>query len=114
MASGIYTIKNKANGKLYVGSAVDIDHRWRTHKSNLRNKKHGNRYLQSAWNKYGEDCFEFCIIEICFPFSLIEREQFYIDKFSPVYNLAPRAGNSLGVKHTPEFKAKISAKKQRK
>jgi group I intron endonuclease len=109
MASGIYKITNTINGHCYVGSAVDIQHRWRTHKSNLILNKNRSRYLQSAWNKYGQDAFEFSVIEACSVLELIFREQHWINTLKPEYNLAPNAGNSLGVKHTPEYKAKISA-----
>lgn len=109
MASGIYKIKNKTNGHCYIGSAVNIDARWCIHKSDLHKNKHHSRHLQNAWNKYGEDTFEFRVIEYCFVFTLIPREQHYIDTLKPEYNMSPTAGSALGVKHSDESRANMSA-----
>lgn len=38
--SGIYQIRNLVNGKVYVGSAVNLQHRRREHRSDLRNGNH--------------------------------------------------------------------------
>ena len=59
----IYWIKNKLNGKFYVGSTVQRYVRWKTHRNKLRSGKHHCAHLQSAWNKYGEDVFEFKVVE---------------------------------------------------
>lgn len=37
--------------------------------------------MQKAWNKYGEDAFEFKIIEFCEVNKLNEREQYWIDYY---------------------------------
>ncbi len=63
MNSGIYKIINKVTGGYYVGSSKDIESRWKSHKSMLRKCKHRNNKLQTVWNEYGEDCFEFNVIE---------------------------------------------------
>ena len=61
---GIYCIKNTFNSKVYVGKAKDIYSRIREHIRLLRNKsKNENRHLINAWFKYGEDAFEYFIIE---------------------------------------------------
>lgn len=59
----IYWIRNKLNGKFYVGSSTQRYVRWRTHKKKLRANTHHCRHLQAAWNKYGEDSFEFSVVE---------------------------------------------------
>ena len=62
--SGIYLIKCKANGIVYVGSTVDIKFRWGQHKRSFRrNSIQSNRHLQKDWNEFGEEQFEFSIIE---------------------------------------------------
>jgi len=63
-ASGIYQIRCLLTGKIYVGSAVDIRARWNHHRDMLKRKKHRNKYLQAAWNKYGENNFECSILEL--------------------------------------------------
>lgn len=111
--SGIYSIVNLVNGKIYVGSAVNFQKRWKNHKIELRLDRHCNIYLQSAWNKYGEENFSFIVLEYCDRDKLIEREQFWIDWNNCCnreigYNLAPKAGSLLGFKPTPETLAKLS------
>ena len=63
-SSGIYTIICKTTGKYYIGSAVWIRKRWRNHREDLRKGKHHNLYLQRAWNKYGEDNFDFIVFSL--------------------------------------------------
>lgn len=60
---GIYLIRNKLNNKVYVGQSINLVRRWREHKSSLRKGKHRCSHLQNSWNKYGEDNFEFLIVE---------------------------------------------------
>ena len=55
--SVIYQIKNTVNQKIYIGSASWYEKRKGTHIAKLRKKTHNNPHLQSAWNKYGENCF---------------------------------------------------------
>lgn len=63
--SGIYTITNLINGKMYIGKAYNIYKRWAMHLSLLRRNKSPNKYLQESWNKYGEINFAFEILEDC-------------------------------------------------
>lgn len=112
--SGIYAIRNLVNGKVYVGSAVQLQRRRHRHFWDLARGVHPNRHLQSAWDKHGESGFSFDILELASKDDLISREQHYIDKFKSCekqygYNLAPKAYSSLGVRFTPEQRAKRSA-----
>lgn len=107
--SGIYQIRNTISNKLYIGSSVDIVNRWRQHKLLLRKKSHDNFHLQNAWNKYGEDIFEFEVVEIVEPINLSDKEQQYINKLNPEYNIARVVKASMfGRKHTEESKARMS------
>lgn len=108
MNSGIYTITNNMNGHRYVGSAVDLKDRFRCHRQHLNKETHGNTYLQRAWNKYGENAFKFEILECWEPELLISMEQWWMNMLCPEYNIAPVAGNSLGVKHSKKTRANMS------
>lgn len=96
---GIYSIINKINNKLYIGSTSDsFRKRWNLHKHHLRNNKHKNSHLQYSWNKNGENNFEFIILEICDDkLKVLEIEQKYIDKedFENLYNINPFATGGL-------------------
>ena len=62
--SGIYIITNKVNGKIYIGESLDIYRRWhKEHIPQLRKGCHYNTSLQEDFNKYGEENFDFDILE---------------------------------------------------
>ena len=61
---GIYCIRNIVNQKVYIGKSKNIYTRICTHISSLRRKtKDENRHLINAWEKYGEDKFEYFVLE---------------------------------------------------
>lgn len=64
MSSGVYYIECKVNKKKYVGSAQDLNGRKVEHFKTLRNNQN-NKLLQEDFNKYGEENFEFVIVEEC-------------------------------------------------
>jgi group I intron endonuclease len=91
MISGIYKIRNLVNNKIYVGSSKRVPYRINRHKKLLDTDNHDNPHLQSAWKLYGENKFEFSVIEECSPEILVEREQHYKDYYESlpggVYNI---------------------------
>ena len=112
MNSGVYQIKNIVNNKIYIGSSKNIKKRFGNHKWSLRKLRHDNILLQNSWNKYGENVFEFSILEVCEIHILIEREQYYLDLHKPFdrmvgYNLCPIAYSTSGYKYSEESKEKI-------
>lgn len=113
--SGIYQIQNLVSGRSYYGSAVDVERRLYDHRKSLNGNYHRNRFLQRAWDKYGEDAFDFSVLELVENKNdLIPREQVYLDEaFSPgkirPYNICSVAGSLLGTKRTAESRARMSA-----
>jgi group I intron endonuclease len=112
--SGVYCIKNKVNGKVYVGSSVNVRRRWQRHTEDLVAGKHHSRYLQRAWSKYGVNNFEFLMLEGCVQSQLLIREDYWISSFCSAdyrfgYNLqsTPSRGN-FGLKDTDEARKKKS------
>lgn len=110
MISGVYQIKNKTNGHIYIGSAINIKNRFQNHKKVLRKNTHHSNYLQNAWNKYGENSFDFQTLILCDKQNCILFEQMFIDGYRPEYNICKVAGSTFGFRFTDESKAKISAK----
>ena len=99
MKSGIYSIKNTVNNKIYVGSSKNILSRWSKHKYRLNVSTHGNSHLQKAWNKYGKNTFMFSVIEYCEISMLENKEKFWILKLDALnrnkgYNIRPGADRS--------------------
>lgn len=80
--TGIYKITCLVNNKSYIGQSVSIKRRWATHKRELANGIHYNKYLQREYNKYGKDKFIYEILELCPKEKLNEREQFYVKIFN--------------------------------
>jgi len=78
---GIYKIENKLNHKVYIGQSIHLERRQKDHIKALCRGKHINKHLQSAWNKYGQDNFEFSVLEECAENILTEREQYWIDYY---------------------------------
>ena len=83
LKSGIYKIINNSNNRIYIGSAKRFKERRQSHARHLRSGKHSNKYLQSDFNKCGEDKFEFHILELTEGTQEERRvrEQFWIDQF---------------------------------
>lgn len=110
----IYQIKNKANGKCYVGSAAQVNKRWNSHLSLLNKGLHHSPALQRAWVKYGSIEFEFAILErVADAQEVIAREQHWIDTLraahpSHGYNVAPAAGTRAGVPQPESVKRRSS------
>lgn len=105
--SGVYEIVHRESGKRYIGSSINILSRWKEHIRNLNLKTHHCRKLQEAWVEYGQDAFDFRIIERCDKTQLISREQANMD-IGYDYNTSPTARNCLGVKHSKETRRKQS------
>ena len=110
MRSAIYQITNRANGKRYIGSTVNLLGRRGRHLRDLRRGEHPNQHLQSAFDKDGEDALAISVLEyVQESDKLIEREQHYLDTLKPEYNIAPVAGSpTSGRCWSVEMRRKIS------
>lgn len=100
MECGIYGIISPS-GNQYIGSSINISHRFKDHKRQLERNTHHSLALQNAWNKYTGN-LEFKKILICRPEDLLFYEQLLIDNWKPKYNMNPIAESSLGIKRRPE------------
>lgn len=113
---GIYSIENKINHKKYIGQSVNIKSRWCSHRADLNNGNHDNDYLQKSWNKYGEQNFEFKVLEECLENVLNDKERHYIDLYNTMnrdygYNL--KSGGQDKNYVTEDVKKKISKSNKR-
>ena len=104
---GIYVI-TLDDGRCYVGStAQTFKKRWAEHRQRLNKGSHPNLHLVRAWQKYGENAFTFLVLEeldLVDEAIRIERENFWIAKLKPDFNIAPVAGSVLGLKRREETK----------
>lgn len=100
--SGIYCVENIENNKKYIGQSKNINDRWYKHKNELKRGVHFNDYLQKSWNKYGEEKFEFHILEYCDDTELDKKEIYYIELYNTTnrelgYNLKSGGQNGSSV-----------------
>ena len=108
MIGYIYKIINKKNGHFYIGSTLNWEKRKRSHLSSLRNKTHHCIHLQNAYEKYGEDSFDFLVIkEYTFETEneLRELEERYISfcwNSGLLYNCSKSAGGGDNITTLPK------------
>jgi len=101
--AGVFQIKNNANGKLLLGSSLNLEGPINGHRFMLRTGSHINKALQADWNTFGEQQFVFEILETVQVkddpnFNLEDEltllEQIWIEKLQPFgehgYNTSPR------------------------
>lgn len=102
---GIYKITNKINGKVYIGQSVDIEARFRKHRSAPFNPKDSSYsgHFYSAIRKYSLDNFSFEILEECLKTELDNKEKYwiaYFDSYNPEkgYNETKGGQGSQGLR----------------
>lgn len=61
--SGVFQIKNLANGKILLGSSLNLEGPLNKHRFMLKINSHPNKELQKDWNELGPDQFSFEILE---------------------------------------------------
>ena len=83
--SGVYKITNTITGDFYIGSSKNIKQRWYAHRNPSFWKQHPNTKMVQAMVKYGYENFMIEVIEETT--NLHEREQYWMDKLKPAYNM---------------------------
>jgi hypothetical protein len=61
--AGVFQVKNIANGKVLLGSSLNLDGVMNGHRFLLKIGGHRNSVLQQEWNEYGPDQFVFEVLE---------------------------------------------------
>ena len=92
---GVFQIRNTVNGKIYVGSSLNLDAIWNRNKMELNFGNHRNSVLQSEWILFGAANFKYKILS-----EVVEKEEdridynkevktfegMFIEALEPVYN----------------------------
>lgn len=104
------------NNKVYIGKTTNIANRMATHRCALRAKreKEENAHMINAWHKYGEDSFDYTIVEIVDREDqklLTDRELHWIQEYKSIdreygYNLRMDSSSNMIVHD--ETRKKIS------
>ena len=61
--AGVYQVKSLANGKVLLGSSLNLEGPLNRHKFMLKIGSHTNKALQADWNEFGPGQFVFEILE---------------------------------------------------
>ena len=61
--AGVFQVKNTANGKVLLGSSLNLEGPLNSHRFLLTIGQHRNKALQKDWDEYGPDNFVFEILE---------------------------------------------------
>ena len=90
--AGVFQIKNTANGKVFLGSSLNLEGPLNRHKFALTMGLHANAALQREWNEFGAGRFVFEILEVVKvkddpDFNLVDEltliEQIWLEKLQP-------------------------------
>jgi hypothetical protein len=100
---GVFQIRNKANGKVLIGTSTDLPSILNRHRAQLGFGSHRNRALQQDWNEHGPDVFEFETLDTLEPSDkpgydpaddLKALEAMWLEKLQPFeergYNAKPK------------------------
>lgn len=110
--AGVYEIRNEANGRCYIGGAVDLHLRFLHHRRALELGRHPNDHLQKAHRKYGSGSFIFKVLVYCSAEEVKDAERITIDErwSEGLYNICrdPRAP-MRGLKFSEEHRKNLAA-----
>ena len=91
-AAGIFMLRNNANGKILVGSSLNLNGPLNRLRFELSTGMHKNRVLQEEWNRLGAESFSFEIVDSFIPkddpafdtsAELAVLEELWLEKLQP-------------------------------
>lgn len=87
----IYKITNLINGNFYIGASNNVKRRTRQHF--LRNPYGHSKLFDDEIKKFGRKSFTVEVLEECEEAHRNDREQYYINKLRPAYNVICRGSS---------------------
>lgn len=85
--TGIYMIKEKATGKMYIGQAVNIGDRWTEHVKaalGIGSTSYQTNKFYKVMHDKGPESFTFAVLELCEAKELSAREKHWIEFYNAV------------------------------
>jgi hypothetical protein len=71
----VYMIRNRVDGRTYIGASTKPAQRWRFHLTALRHRRHHCAALQLAWDAAGAEAFEHILLEIVPTYQELHRAE---------------------------------------
>jgi hypothetical protein len=71
---GVYQIKNTVNGKILIGSSMNLPGKKNSVRFQLELNGFFNKAVQADWNTYGPDVFAFDVLETIKPQEIQEED----------------------------------------
>lgn len=102
--AGIFQIRNLANGRILLGSSLNLEGPLNSHKFMLTIGSHRNEKLQKEWNEFGPKNFVFEILEVVKvkddpDFNLNDEltllEQIWLEKLKPFGDRGYNTGTEI-------------------
>jgi hypothetical protein len=102
--AGVFQVKNLANGKVLLGSSMNLQGPLNGHRFMLTIGKHRNEDLQNDWNTFGPDAFVFEVLEVVSmkddpDFNLADEltllEQIWLERLQPFGERGYNTGTSI-------------------
>jgi len=85
---GVYYIRDKLNGEMYIGCSIHLTKRLKRHMSEMIRCKHHNILINNRVIEYGSHIFEMGILEYLEENDCqFERESFWIERLKPELNI---------------------------
>lgn len=122
--AGVYELVHLETLNNYIGSSSNLKRRFNEYLNSQyieRNLAKGNSRILNALKKYGPENFGIRILEFIdiqdiedkveIRQTILEREQYYLDHLTHVYNLNKFAGSNLGRTYSPKVRQKMSLAK---
>jgi hypothetical protein len=90
--TGVFQIRNLVNGKVFVGSGLDLPGIMNRHRFELTLGEHRNSKLQTEWNEFGSESFAFEVLDQLTPreapaadsrADLASLEELWLEKLQP-------------------------------
>ncbi|MFA6571307.1 MAG: GIY-YIG nuclease family protein [Bacteroidota bacterium] len=90
---GVFAIKNLKTGRVWLGSTMNLKNIYIRYQILLNNGKHINSRLQEDWHTFGEESFEFEVLDTLelkegpdynYSEDLEILEMLWLDKFRPL------------------------------
>jgi len=104
VSAGVFQIKNAVNGKMMLGSSLNLEGLLNRHRFELSVGSHRNKELQKDWNEFGSDAFVFEILEVVqlkdeseirLDDELTLLEQIWLEKLQPFGEMGYNTGTKI-------------------